>query len=57
MRTDFNDWYAEQCAVDAAEMVGPNSPEYERLAERYEEDDTRREAALNRYRLETGDCA
>jgi hypothetical protein len=57
MRTDFDDWYAEQCTINAAEAVGPNSPEYERLVERFEDDETRREAALTRYRLETGDCA
>lgn len=52
----FDDWFSEQCSIDAAELVGPNSPEYDLVAERYEEDETRREAALHRYRMETGDC-
>ena len=54
--TPFDDWYSEQCSIDAAELVGPNSFEYDQVAERFEDDDTRREAALHRYRLETGDC-
>lgn len=32
MRTDFDDWYSEQCSLDAAELVGPNSPEYDLVA-------------------------
>ena len=56
MRTNFDDWYSEQCSIDAAELEGPNSPEYDRLTERFYEDETRREAALHRYRMETGDC-
>lgn len=57
MQTCFDTWYDEQCSIDAAEVVGPNSREYEPLQERYYEDETRREAALHRYRMETGDCA
>ena len=46
---DFDDWYADECAIDAAEMVGPNSHEYSGLVDRYIEDDTRRDAARVRY--------
>lgn len=56
MRANFDDWYSEQCSIDAAELEGPNSPEYDRLTERFYEDETRREAALRRYRMENGDC-
>lgn len=55
MRTDFDDWYHDQCSIDAAELVGPNSIEYDRTVERFEDDETRREAARHRYRMETGE--
>jgi hypothetical protein len=55
--TPFDDWYDEQCAIDAAEVVGPNSPEYDRLVERYINDYTRRDAAMHRFRMETGCCS
>ena len=55
MTNRFDDWFYDQCAVDAAEMVGPNSLEYDRLCERYLEDETRREAAMHRFRMETGE--
>ena len=51
---DFDDWYHERCGEDAAELVGPNSYEYEAVWERFYEDETRREAARHRYHLETG---
>lgn len=58
MRTEpFDDWYYEQCCIDAAEVVSPNDPEHEYTVNYYLDDDTRREAALHRYRMETGDCA
>ena len=57
MRTDFDDWYDEQCRIDAAELVGPNSHEYDQVAERFEGDETRREAAMHRWALETGNRA
>ena len=41
---NFDDWYYEQCRVDAAELVGPNAHEYEQCVERLYEDETRREA-------------
>lgn len=50
----FDEWYEDQCAIDAAEIVGPNSPDYERLVERFVEDETRREAAMHRYNMEFG---
>ena len=40
----------------ASFRVAMSSRRYDRAAERYEEDETRREAALHRYRMETGDC-
>jgi len=55
MTTHFEDVYYEECCIDAAEVVGPNSVEYEALVERYLDDTTRREAAMTRYRMETGD--
>lgn len=27
MTPAFDDWYREECAIDAAELVGPNSPQ------------------------------
>lgn len=48
---DFYSWYYEECQIDAAELVGPNSPEYEQCVERFYEDETRREAHLIRHRL------
>jgi hypothetical protein len=50
MTPAFDDWYHEECTIDAAELVGPNSPEYERAVERFEQDETRREAAFDRFR-------
>ncbi len=50
MTPAFDDWYHEECTIDAAELVGPNSPEYERTVERFEQDETRREAAWDRFR-------
>ena len=50
----FNEWYEDQCAIDAAETVGPNSSEYEWLVERFVEDETRRDAAMHRYTMEFG---
>ena len=54
MTQNFDDWYEDQCAIDAAERVGPNSFEYEPLVEKMIEDDTRREAAMHRYNMEFG---
>ena len=52
----FDDWYEEQCSIDAAEIVGPNSPEYEGLVSRFVEDETRRDAAMHRYAMEYGNA-
>ena len=49
---NFDDWYYEQCQIDAAELVGPNAHEYEQCVERFYEDETRREAHRIRYNLE-----
>ena len=54
MDQPFDDWYEDQCAIGAAEIVGPNSVEYEHLLERFIDDDTRREAAMHRYTMEFG---
>lgn len=35
--TAFDDWFYEQCGVAAAELVGPNSREYEAVWEEYYE--------------------
>jgi len=51
----FDDWYCEECSICAAELVGPNSHEYDYVLERLMEDETRREAAMHRYRMETGE--
>ena len=49
---NFDDWYYEQCQIDAAELVGPNAHEYEHCVERFYEDEGRREAHFIRYNLE-----
>lgn len=49
---NFDDWYHEFCGEDAAELVGPNSYEYEAVWEHFYEDEGRREAYLIRYNLE-----
>ena len=49
---NFDDWYYEQCQIDAAELVGPNAHEYEQCVERFYEDEGRHEAHLIRYNLE-----
>ena len=49
---NFDNWYYEQCQNDAAELVGPNAPEYEQCVERFYEDEGRREAHRIRYNLE-----
>lgn len=38
----FDDWFSEQCSIEAAELVGPNSLEYERLTERFYDDEDKR---------------
>lgn len=50
----FTDWYEEECRIDAAEQVGPNSFEYEALLDRLLEDETRKENMRHRYNLLTG---
>jgi hypothetical protein len=50
----FDEWYQIECEIDAAEMVGPNAHEFWGLVERLVEGKTRREAAMTRYTMETG---
>jgi hypothetical protein len=42
---NFDDWYADECRIAAAELVGSNGHEYDGLVERFEEDDGRREVS------------
>lgn len=49
----FDDWYHDECYVDACELVGPNSPEFDQTVERFENDPTRREAMWHRYCMES----
>jgi len=51
---DFDAWYYDECSIDAAELVGPNSCEYEDVHTSCYEDDARRAAALLRYQSKTG---
>lgn len=55
--THFDEWYHERCGTDAAEVDGPNSPDYDATWDRFYEDDTRREVAKHRYHQETGRVA
>lgn len=50
----FTAWYEEECHIEAAERVGPNSFEYEALLDRLLEDETRKENMRHRYNLLTG---
>ena len=50
----FDDWYQNECEIDAAEMVGPNAHEFWGIVERLVEDEGRREAAMHRYTMEFG---
>ena len=52
LNTPFDDWYHERCGEDAAELVGPNSYEYEAVWERLYEDENRREAYQIHYNRE-----
>ena len=45
----FDDWYSEQCSIEAAELVGPNSLEYEHLAERFYDDEEKRAVYYTMY--------
>ena len=49
---NFDDWYYEQCQIDADELVGATGHEYEHCFERFYEDEGRREAHHIRYNLE-----
>lgn len=57
MNNRFEDYLSEECSIYASELVGPNAFEYEQLTEDLLEDPDFRNACLNRYRLETGDCS
>lgn len=50
----FDAWYYDECSIDAAEVVGPNSVEYDDLHTRFYEDDNRREAARLQYYMHKG---
>lgn len=45
----FEDWYYDECHIAAAEIVGPNSIEYDRLVDKMLDDDARKAAARKFY--------
>lgn len=45
----FEGWYYDECHVAAAELVGPNSIEYDRLVYKLLDDDARKAAARKFY--------
>ena len=49
MLGEFDAWYWDECWIAAAELVGPNSHEYEAVFDRFYEDDARRAAARKYY--------
>jgi hypothetical protein len=50
---NMDDLYYEDCCIAAAEMVGPNSMEYEGLVDHYFEDDSRRKTFEDWYNTRT----